>query len=247
MRSKFMAAVAMLTVVLGAAPVLAAPQGQTSHRTGTGSFSDSPVIVPDEENLSKAYLVDVVEGHKGAEFDRINIVDDNGQFTLRHESVPDGQVTCDFAAFAQFRGNPGQEQTWVEELESTGSVVGDGAFICYSSNWAGPKQQTYSLRFGDAQDPAMGCWELNKDDTGSYALTVPSYSPERTETTTYPGEPGYPIIGGGTPDRTETTTYPAEGCEAELWHTTTDKGQTSETKIADEVSAPFIYNFTFES
>lgn len=247
MRSRFISAVAMLTMVLGVTPVLAAPGGKVSHRTGTGSFSDSQVIVPDEENLSTVYLVDVVEGSKGSEFDRINIVDGNGRFTLRHESVPNGQVTCDFAAFAQFRGNPGQEQTWVEELESTGSVVGDGGFICYASNWAGQKQQTYSLLFGDAKDPATGCWELNKNENGSYTLTVPGYSPERTETTTYPGEPGLPVVGGGSPERTETTTYPAEGCEAELWHTTTDKGKTSRAQIADEVSAPFTYNFTFES
>jgi hypothetical protein len=245
MRIKFTAGVAMLAMVVGAAPALAAPNGPR-HLTGTGSFSGSQVIVPDAENLSSAYLVDVPEGYKGGEFDRINIVDDNGQFTLRHESVPDGQVTCDFTAFAQFRGNPGQEQTWVEELESTGSAVGDGGFVCYASNWGGNQQQTYSLRFGDAQDPGTGCWEISKNEDGSYVLTAPAYSAERTETTTYPGEPGLPLLGGGTPDRTETTTYPAEGCEAELWHITTEKGRSSQTKIADEVSAPFIYNFTFE-
>ena len=243
---KFMTAVAMVTVVLGATPALAAPQGPR-HATGTGSFSDSPVIVPDAENLSTAYLVDVVEGFKGSEFDRINIVDDNGHFTLRHDSLPDGEVACEFTAFAQFRGNPGQEQTWVEELESTGSAIGDGGFICYASNWGGNQQQTYSLRFGDAQDPTTGCWEIGKNEDGSYTLTAPGYSPERTETNTYPGEPGLPILGGGTPDRTETTTYPAAGCEAELWHTTTDKGKTSQSLMADEVSAPFIYNFSFDS
>lgn len=246
MKIRLIAVSAVIAVVAGATPVLAGPQKQTSHRTGTGSLSDSAVITPDQENLSSAYWVDVVEGYKGSEFDRINIVDDNGRFSLRHEALPNGEAVCDFASFAQVRGNPGEEQTWVETLGSTGTATVDGGFVCHTTPWGG-NQNSYSLRFGSAEDFGMGCWTITKAEDGSYAITVPTFTPERTETKTYPAEPGLPVVGGGEPERTETTTYPAEGCRAELYSTTTNKGQTTQTLLDGEVSAPFTYTFTVNS
>lgn len=230
---------------VAASPAIGAPNGKGSpQQKGTGSFIEAEVVQPPAVNTSSVILTDRAADSRNGGEDYLWFSHGSG-YSIEHEALPEGRVNCDTSSSGQaFDRRDGRATSWIEDLRANGSTVVDGGFVCFAG-W-GKDFSRYTLRYWAAGSAGTEpCLRISLDENGTYTVATGPYSPERTETTTYPGDPGLPVVGGGTPDRTETTTYPAEGCEGRLFHRA--KPADADSLIAEEISAPFTYTFTLGS